>query len=216
MREMGINNMITLNKSRVLILFNKLEIFYNNNTTVINNDLDLDMISDVNILLRKCDSVTITSVNGRCVHYDKSTLIAVCGLTVGNHYDLSIEYHKSKIFDILYSNSDIDDLFSRNPLSDFGIDIFRSLDINPSHCLLDDEISLIDTYTKQVGCDVESYLRLFRVMRNNYKESPIKTIINRNSVTIYIYSDIRSFRFDELRYLNEKSEDETDNNFGGY
>lgn len=217
LREMGINNIVTLNKSRVMILFSRMEIFTNNNTVVINNDLDMDSVVELNILLRKCDSVVITGVDGRCVEYGKSTLLAIHGLTVGNHLDLSIEYHKSKIFDILYADSNVFELFNRNPLSSSGVDIFRLLDINPSHCLLDDEISLIDQYTKQVGCNVDNYLKLFKIIRNNHRESPIKTVINRSSVTISIYSDIRGFRFDELRYLKDmKDEDEVNNNFGSY
>lgn len=216
LKDLGVNNILTLNKSRVVILFKTIDVIdANNNLVVFKSDISGDMLEDVNLLVRRCKSIIVTSLHNRKIELTRNELLAVRGVTIGSHSDLSAEYHKSKIYDFLYSNNSLYSLCARNPMNDNGIDLFKLLEIGPSQCIIDSEISLIDTQLKINGCDIEQQLKMFKVISSTNEDRPIKVVFTKTACIVTIYESIKSFRFDESIHLKNLKEDVDDDSMEG-
>lgn len=209
LKEAEVNNIITINKNRIVLRFKTLTMMIEGVQHTLHHTSTYDEIKVYLKLINKSDLLTIEDLYGRILTYNNLELKAIHGVKLLAHEDLSIEYYRNLLFDILYSTPTLINLCRGNPIDDENsIDLFEALDINSSPSLLEEDVDDITLYLKSIGIDPQVHLLPIRGMVTSYPFCPKKISVGKFHINITIYEDVRTFRFNELLRIQKENNEQ--------
>lgn len=213
-------NIVFINKPRMLMKYQYISVYIDDKEYFIDHGSSKEDVLNMNKIINKADKLVISPEGSNSVLvYTKDDIKAVYGLNLLCHKELSLEYFKTVVYELLYKDTELLYLCRKNPgLSDNdAIDtanILEILDVTPSPYLRSDEIADITSMvSKELKEDYGLYLKNIRSTISGYSKNPKSIKITGRAILIDIYTDIRVVRFYEatehMRRMDmENNEDE--------
>lgn len=214
-------NVIYINKPKLLLKYNTVIVTHNGKEYGLDCSTDIETIAMVNRLIPTADSVVIstidsTTMGNSVLKYNKEDIHLLNGLNLLCHKELAIEYFKTLLYSIAYSDSELLFLCRKNPtISDKEvidtINVLELLDVSPSQYISETETDDLTIYLKSVlGEEYNQYVGNIRRVLKEYTKNPKSIVINSRSVIIDIYNDVRIMRFYEATEYLSRSFDAVD------
>lgn len=203
LKKNDFNNIILLNKPRIVIIYSRLLIHNLDGTnTVLEADTSLEVIEELSGKLNSLNitGITIITLQHRTLYYDADDLKALYGFSLLCHNDLAVEFMKTILFNICYDKPKLLELCARNPLVEgYSENYLERLNIKTSQCLSEDDVSHMENFIEKVSrINLYSRLKQFRDLDDAYPMSLKAIEVNRVSLRITVYDDIRTIRFLDL------------------
>lgn len=210
-------NIIFINKLKMLVKYHNISIQIGDKEYFIDYGSSKIDVANMNKLINKADRLSITPENGNAtLVYSKEEIKSVYGVNLLCHKELSLEYFKTIVYDMLYRDSELLYLCRKNPgmKDDDAIDmvnVLEILDVTPSHCLSASEIADITAVVrKELKEDYGIYLKNISTAIAGYSKNPKTIKVTGRAILIDIYTDIRVVRFYEATNHMRRSDMEND------
>ena len=212
-------NTIYIHRTKQLIMFSTITYILDNEEHYIDCDSDLEILKKASMTINRASRITIVPMESpNVLTLDNKDIVGLGGVKLLCFKEIAIEYLKNKLYENIYSDSELLYLCKENPTIPNSVidtvNVMDILDIHPSEYLSCDDQEYMDLI---INSDLKSlydeYVGSVRRILSEFPKHPKEVLIRNRCVIVNIYTDIRIIRFYEMtEYMKgieyDKSEDE--------